>query len=358
MTIATKNGSVILKDGSVAQNCGCCRNSSRECCPGSSQIVYAYQITIEGVADRLDRTWPRVSASQINGTYCAELVSGNSGSCTFAAKGCSIVTEPTNFDSECENFLTLTITPVFSGGASPVRTGTLLTINLRNFIDGSLPGVRGNSVYVPVEGTECPFDEIIIPLSSLRTIVPTPLFVPQPPNQYEMSSATATIRLSECVQPACNQADKCRFWCSSFGGVDDICLPEIDVQLTMQYPGDLLSSATSTLQYSSGVVAGNIVRSAGYEGVIVLSSVNATTGVITNYPFNISLTPEFCARDAEAGIRMLFRASSFGINFGGTAYTQCYQMPHSCASETVEFTMLRIASIFTLQVPAEVQILC
>lgn len=37
MTIATKNGSVILKSGSVAQNCGCCEEGA--CCNGTTCSV-------------------------------------------------------------------------------------------------------------------------------------------------------------------------------------------------------------------------------------------------------------------------------------------------------------------------------
>lgn len=337
--IATKNGVPIIKDGSIAAGCGCCRNSSRECCPGSDQIAYAYEVTIEGVQDRLDVTERRVPASQINGTHCLELVSSSAGGCVFAAKGCSIITESEVFRSECEEFLRLIITPVFSGSVFPVRVGTSLRIALRNFFT-RLSGTT--SVYVPAEDTQCPFDEITIPISGLGTAI-----LLQDP--YDMTNATATIRPSECVQPACNQADKCRFWCSEFGSVEDICTPEVDVRLEIEYPNNFPAFATATLPLGD----------VGWSGVMLINSEDKTTGAIASFPFNVSLTPVFCPLETQAGVRMMFTVTTPGINFGGTAYTQCYQMPHSCAAtEDLEFTMTRIASIFTINVPAKVQILC
>lgn len=51
MTIATKNGSVIIKDGSVAQNCGCC--GGWYCCPPAEcalDVVNSIVVTITPAA--------------------------------------------------------------------------------------------------------------------------------------------------------------------------------------------------------------------------------------------------------------------------------------------------------------------
>lgn len=102
MTIATKNGSVILKSGSVAQNCGCCGgwycypdscpcNYSKQM-PQSLQATLAFTLSsnMYGIAlgnffSALLSTW-RITpqdAAQINGTYTLSRPDPSSNPCRY-----------------------------------------------------------------------------------------------------------------------------------------------------------------------------------------------------------------------------------------------------------------------------------
>ena len=106
MTIATKNGSVILKDGSVAQNCGCCGgwycypdscpcNYSKQM-PQSLQATLAftlasnmYGIALGNAFSAYLGTWRTTpeQAAQINGTYRLSRPNPFSDPCRYVFQG-------------------------------------------------------------------------------------------------------------------------------------------------------------------------------------------------------------------------------------------------------------------------------
>jgi hypothetical protein len=210
--------------------------------------------------------------------------------------------------------------------------------------------------FISVEDTECPFDEVAIPLSDLRTLAPTPSGVSQPPNQYDMTNAIATIRASDCLSQQneeCNSSEKCRFWCSEFGGIEDSCLQEIDVRLTLSYTADVeIEPVTATLALS-----GN-----GYGGSVEMTAINIATGNISEqYVFSISLIPDFCDASGEPGASFRVGISHVpgrNISLIGDARSACGSIPFGCIAETIPIQLLRVATAFTSTYSGTLEILC